>query len=63
MRPIRLAVILTAGLLGFGDVANGLFGWGSTDPGLFAPTIALVAFMNSTGSLGTAMPDSAAWSE
>ena len=25
------------------DVANGLFGWGSTDPGLFAPTIALFA--------------------
>jgi putative peptidoglycan lipid II flippase len=26
-----------------GDVANGLFGWGSTDPGLFAPTIAVFA--------------------
>ena len=26
-----------------GDVANGLFGWGSTDPELFAPTIALFA--------------------
>ena len=25
------------------DVANGLFGWGSTDPGLFAPTIAVFA--------------------
>ena len=25
------------------DVANGLFGWGSTDPDLFAPTIALFA--------------------
>ena len=25
------------------DVANGLFGWGSTDPGLFTPTIALFA--------------------
>ena len=26
-----------------GDVANGLFGWGSTDPDLFAPAIAIFA--------------------
>ncbi len=36
--PFSVLVPLVAG-----DVANGLFGWGSTDPQSFAPTIALFA--------------------